>query len=338
MIRNILNTGAFDFEAGGHLEEVNFVYHTSGCRHGKVVWICHALTANSDPEDWWPQMVGPGKVFDTEKYFIVCVNLLSSPYGSSGPASTNPKTGRPYLLDFPKTTIRDSVKGFELVRKALGIEHIDLLIGSSAGGFQAFEWAAIKPELFSHVVFSATSPAVSPWLAAQTETQRMAIEADPTFFEARDISGGGAGLRCARAQALISYRCYRGYELTQSEPDPDFLFAGRAASYQRYQGQKLLSRGFDAYSYYYICLAVDSHNIGRGRGGVKAALQGITTPATVINIDSDIIFPPEEGRQWAQYLPDARQVILSSNFGHDGFLLETEQFTSVIKPILQCKF
>ncbi|MBP3202228.1 MAG: homoserine O-acetyltransferase [Bacteroidales bacterium] len=337
MNRNELNIGAFDFEAGGHLEHVKMVYHTSGCRSGKVVWICHALTANSDPEDWWPQMVGPGKVLDTEKYSIVCVNLLCSPYGSSGPASTNPETGKPYLLSFPKTTIRDSVKGFELIRKELGIEHIDLLIGSSAGGFQAIEWAAQKPELFGHLVFSATSPAVSPWLAAQTETQRMAIEADPSFREARDLSGGAAGLRCARAQALITYRCFRGYELTQSEPDPDFLFAGRAASYQRYQGQKLLSRGFDAYSYYYICDAVDSHNIGRGRGGVKAALQGITAPTTVINIDTDNIFPPEEGRQWTKYLPNARQVILSSDFGHDGFLLETQQFTNVLEPIL-CKF
>lgn len=337
MIRHTLHIGAFDFEAGGHLEDVSVVYHTSGCREGKVVWICHALTANSDPEDWWPTIVGKGKILDTEKYFIVCVNLLCSAYGSSGPACLNPATGKPYLLDFPKTTIRDSVSTFEAVRKELGIEHIDLLIGSSAGGFQAIEWAAWKPELFGHVVFSATSPAISPWLAAQAETQRMAIEADPSFREAKDLKGGAAGLRCARAQALLSYRCFRGYQLTQSEPDPDFLFAGRAASYQRHQGDKILNRGFDAYSYYYICDSLDSHNIGRGRGGLQAALKGITAPATVISIDTDGIFPPEEARQWFPYLPNARHIILSSDFGHDGFLLETEQFTNVLKPIL-CKF
>ena len=205
------------------------------------------------------------------------------------------------------------------------------------GGFQAMEWAAQKPELFGHLIFSATSPAISPWLAAHTETQRMAIEADSSFVGDKDLSGGAAGLRCARAQALISYRCFKGYELSQSEPDPDFLFAGRAASYQQHQGRKILNRGFDAYSYYYICNAMDSHNIGRGRGGVQTVLRGITAPATVINIDTDIIFPPEEGLQWSRFLPDARHVILHSDFGHDGFLLETEQFTNILNSIL-CKF
>ena len=337
MFREELQIGAFDFEAGGHLDDVRIVFHHSGCRDGKVIWICHALTANSNPEDWWPQLVGKGKLLDPDKYRIVCVNFLCSAYGSTGPASMNPATGKPFLLDFPLTTIRDSVKAFEAVRKHLGIEHIDLLIGSSMGGFQAMEWAAQKPELFGHLIFSATSPAISPWLAAHTETQRMAIEADSSFVGAKDLSGGAAGLRCARAQALLSYRCFRGYGIRQTEPDTDFLFASRAGSYQQHQGDKLVARGFDAYSYYYLCKTLDSHNVGRGRGGVPEALSRVSAPTTVITIDTDGIFPPEEASVWVPFLPDARHHIIRSDFGHDGFLLETEQFTKVLKPIL-CKF
>ena len=122
----------------------------------------------------------------------------------------------------------------------------------------------------------------------------MALEADPTFREARDLSGGAAGLKCARAQALIFYRCFEGYGLTQFEADPDTLFAGRAASYERYQGEKLVRRGFDAYSYYTLCNALDSHNVGRGRGGVDAALARIKARTTVVSIDTDALFPPQE--------------------------------------------
>ena len=120
-------------EAGGILKDARIVYHTSGVRKGKVIWICHALTANSDPEDWWPQMVGPGKPLDTEKNFIVCVNKLGSPYGSERPATENPATGKPWLLDFPKITIRDIISATIAVRKHLRIDKIDLLIGSSTG-------------------------------------------------------------------------------------------------------------------------------------------------------------------------------------------------------------
>ncbi|MGM9783952.1 MAG: alpha/beta fold hydrolase, partial [Candidatus Cryptobacteroides sp.] len=139
----------FELEAGGVLPRLDLVYHTSsGSPAGRrVVWICHALTANSDVEQWWPQMAGPGKFIDTDRDFVVCVNILGSPYGSSGPASINPKTGKAYLLDFPKITIRDIVRTFGFVRNHLGIGSIDLLIGSSIGGFQALEWAVAEPDL-----------------------------------------------------------------------------------------------------------------------------------------------------------------------------------------------
>ncbi len=320
-------------EAGGALKGAHVVYHTSrdswdGRR--PVIWICHALTANSDPEDWWPEMVGPGKAVDTEKNFVVCVNMLGSPYGSEGPARENPETGRPWLLDFPKVTVRDMVAASICVRKALGINSVDLLVGSSIGGFQAIEWAVTEPGVFKRCAFIATAPRVSPYLSATVEAQRMALEADPTFREARDLSGGAAGLKCARAQALISYRCFEGYALTQAEEYPDTLFAGRAASYERYQGEKLVRRAFDAYSYHILCHALDSHNVGRGRGGVAAALARIKARTTVVSIDTDSLFPPQESSVWARWIPGADYFEISSRFGHDGFLLETARLTAIL--------
>lgn len=332
MIRHELLIDDFAFEAGGRLEQVKVVYHTSPVRRGRVVWICHALTANSDPEDWWPEMVGAGRFFDPERDFIVCVNMLASPYGSSGPASVDPKTGKPYYFGFPAVTVRDMVAAMGAVQRHLDIGRVDLLVGSSIGGFQAVEWAVTEPDLFDRGVFIATAPRVSPFLSAGIEAQRMALEADPSFRHAADLSGGAAGLRCARAQALISYRSFEGYGLTQAEADDDTLFASRAASYERYQGEKLVRRGFDAYSYYYLCNAVDSHNVGRGRGGVAAALGRIRADVTVASIDSDGIFPPDEIESWARLIPGAVYKRLYSAFGHDGFLLETKQLKEILKP------
>lgn len=340
MIINKLHLESLNFEAGGQLDGVDVVFHTSkaSCEPGdKVVWICHALTANSDPEDWWPQLVGRGKLLDPDKYFIACVNMLCSPYGSSGPASTNPKSGKPYKFDFPATTVRDMVSASIEVRKYLGIDKIDLMIGSSIGGFQAVEWAVTEPEVFRNLALIATAPRVSPWLTAQAEAQKMALEADRSFRGSPALDGGAEGLKCARAQALITYRCYDGYSLTQSEEDPDVLFADRAASYERYQGEKLVRRDFDAYSYYYLCNALNSHNIGRGRGGVAAALGRISADTTVVCVDTDGIFPPSEMEGWYPFIPRVDYHVIDSKFGHDGFLLENKQLTDIFTPIL-CKF
>lgn len=319
-----------ELECGATLEDAPLVYHTSGVRTGRVIWICHALTANSNPEEWWPEMVGPGMPIDTERNFVVCANMLGSAYGSAGPATLRSDTGRLWLLDFPDVTIRDSVAAFISLRKHLGIDKIDLLIGASNGGFHAIEWAVTEPDVFKRCVFVTTAPRISPFLGATVEAQRMALEADPTFREAASISGGEAGLRCARAQALISYRSFKCFSLSQSEPDPDTLFAGRVASYERYQGAKLVARGFDAYSYYNLCRGLDSHNVGRGRGGVAAALGRITARVSVVSIDSDLLFPPDEGRSWASLIPGADFQLINSDYGHDGFLLETAKLSPIL--------
>lgn len=333
-----IHDGIFECEAGGSIDNLRIAYHTSDRPWQKndtrkVIWICHALTANSDAEDWWPELTGPGKTFDTEKYFVICANMLCSAYGSSGPASCDPKTGRPYFFGFPQITVRDIASTLSLVRKSLGIEKIDLLAGASIGGFQALEWAITEPDIIKKAVFIACGARVTPWLTAVNESMRLALEADPTFRECRNLQGGAAGLKCARSIGLLFYRSYAGYNLTQAEADTDTLFAGRAASYQRYQGKKLIDR-FDAYSYWYLCNSVDSNNVGRGRGGVEEALKTITAQCTVIGIDSDVLFPVEEQQAIASGIRNAEYHRISSRFGHDGFLLENEKIAEIIRPLL----
>lgn len=323
-------------EDGGVIENLKIVYHISAHpRAGqKVVWICHALTANSDPTDWWPQLVGPGKFFDPDECTVVCANMLCSCYGSSGPSSPRGDGLRPYYFDFPRVTVRDIVNAEILLRKHLGIAHIDLLVGGSIGGFQALEWAILEPDKIGHAVFIACGPRVTPWLTAHNEAQRMAIESDSTFQQCDGLQGGVAGLMAARAMALISYRSYAGYNATQSEDSQDTLFADRAASYERYQGLKLAKR-FDAYSYWYLTYTVDSHNVGRGRGGVETALRTIQSDCTVIGIDGDGLFPTAEQKYMASCIPGAAYHEITSRFGHDGFLLEYDQLEQILAPIFR---
>ena len=207
MIRcEYIHDDIFGFEAGGSIRGLKVVYHRSEQEwkpgdERKVIWICHALTANSDAEDWWPELVGPGKLFDTRKYFVVCANMLGSAYGSSGPSSINPETGKPYFFDFPRITVRDIVKANDLVRRHLGIEKIDFMVGGSIGGFQSIEWSIMEPEVIRKAVYIACGARVTPWLTAFNESMRMALEADPTFRECKDLKGGESGLRCARSIA-----------------------------------------------------------------------------------------------------------------------------------------
>jgi len=327
----------FRFEAGGEIPSLTLVYHTSPREYKpgeKVVWICHALTGNSNPEDWWPTMVGPGMLFDPEKVYVVCSSILCSPYGLCGPASVNPLTGKQYLKDFPRTTVRDLVTANILVRKHLGIEKIDLMIGPSIGGYQAYEWVVMEPDVIEQAVFLATSFRCAPYITAFNESQRMAILSDPSFEQSADIHGGEKGMKCARSIALISYRSAEGYNLSQEEQDEDTLFADRAASYQRYQGEKLVRRDFDAYSYWHLTYQLDSMNVGRGRGGVAKALGSVKAVCTVITITSDSLFPPSHGKAAVSMIPKASYHEIFSLFGHDGFLLENDSLGAVLRPLM----
>ncbi len=338
--RQYNHKGKFILESGEEIENLTIVYHSSerqyeaGTDNRKVVWICHAFTANSDPEDWWPGLVGTGKTIDPDKYYVICVNILGSPYGTTSPASVSPSSGRPYFFDFPKYTVRDIVNANILVRKHLGIDHIDIMIGGSIGGFQALEWVITEPDIVGQALISACGAKVTPWVTAYNESQRMALEADPSFRLHENLKGGETGLRCARAIALISYRNYHCYNATQEDPDSDFMFASKVCSYQQYQGKKLIDR-FDAYTYYYLTYALDSHNVGRGRGGVPEALGKVRADTLIVGIDSDGLFPVEEQKYMAGHIPSAEYVEIKSRFGHDGFLIESGQLGDIINRMLK---
>ncbi len=324
-----------DLELGGVIDGLTIGYHTYGTLNSakdNVVWVCHALTANSDVKDWWQGTVENGKFLDPEKYFVVCANILGSEYGTTGAVSINQKTGKEYFLDFPEITIRDIVKCHQILAKHLGIGQLFALMGSSLGGFQAMEWSIIEPEISKNLLLIATAAVARPWVIALDESQRMAIECDRTWGEA-DYSAGAEGMKTARSIALLSYRGQPAYDATQSEHSDEFKTSGfRAASYQRYQGEKL-SRRFSAYTYHKLTRILDSHNIGRGRGSVESALGLIKSNVGVIAVSSDILFPPSEHHYMMQHIHGATYHEIHSPFGHDGFLVEGEQLNRIIQSI-----
>ncbi|MDR1887480.1 MAG: homoserine O-acetyltransferase, partial [Prevotellaceae bacterium] len=328
---HIVFPGAFPLEAGGVLNDIEITYHTLGTltASAKIIWICHALTANSNAEDWWPGMVGDDKFFNGKDYFVVCANVIGSCYGSTGPLSVNPQTGNPYFGKFPCVTVRDMVAAHDKLREYLGIERIYAVVGSSIGGFQALEYAMSARENIDRLILIATNCRVTPWGTAFNEAQRMSVFADKTYFD--DIPEGGLeGMKAARATALLSYRSYDGYNSTQYEEDDDVIFADRAASYERYQGKKLADR-FNAYSYVIMTKAIDSHNAGRFRGGTAKALSSLKIKTLLVGIDSDILFPASELKFMHDCIPNSQYAELSSVFGHDGFLLESEQLSAIIR-------
>lgn len=228
-----------------------------------------------------------------------------------------PATGKPYYRDFPLYTMRDIVRAHIRLADHLGIKHFKAIVGSSVGGFQAIEWAVMEPSRFDKLVLCATDAEASPWTIAIDETQRMAITADPTYYEDRP-DGGAKGLAAARAIGLLSYRGGKGYNITQHDPHDSYTPLHRAQTYQQYQGHKLVKR-FDAYSYMAILQSFDTHNVGRDRGGIEAALATIKIPTMVVGLTTDIIFTPEEMKLLASRIPRAIYREIDSPFGHDGF-------------------
>ncbi len=328
-------TQPLELECGRILPKYQVAFHTFGkLNHAldNVIWVAHALTANSDVYDWWPGMVGPGRLMDTDKYFIICANILGSCYGTTGPLSIDPETGKSYLNDFPLITVRDMVRVHQELRKFLNIRKIHLGIGGSLGGQQILEWAILEPDLFRYIAPVATNARASAWNIAFSEAQRMALAADPSFTD-NEPDGGSAGLRAARAIALLSYRNRYTYDQTQTDPDEQKLNDFRACSYQQYQGEKL-DRRFNAYSYYTITRTFDSHHVGRNRDGVEKALATIRAKTVAIGISSDLLFPPEEQQLLASAIPGAQYYEIDSFYGHDGFLIEVDKLTNIIKPII----
>lgn len=325
--------GQFELECGYKLHSIEIAYHTYGTLNAdrtNCIWVCHALTANSDVADWWPHTVESGAFLDPDKYFVVCANIIGSCYGSTGPLSINPETQQPWYDTFPKLTIRDMVKAHILLADHLGITSIASLIGSSVGGFQAIEWAVMQPHRFNRLILIATDAYASPWTVAIDETQRMAIMSDSTWGDKRQ-DAASEGLAAARAIGMLSYRGPSGYNASQQNHSDrkDVWEPHRAATYQQHQGAKLVRR-FDAYSYMTILNAFDTHDVGRDRGGREVALSRLIMPVLVVGITTDIIFTPGEMKQLAAMIPGARYEEIQSEFGHDGFLVEHKTLNKIL--------
>ena len=302
----IVGGRGFQLECGRVLKGAQVRYRTYGTLNAaktNAMVVCHALTGNAALDSWWGDMLGPGKLFDDTKYFIVCSNILGSCYGTTGPTEVNPDTGKRYGTTFPDVTIRDAVRlQIALVKEGLHIAQVAAVVGGSLGGMQALEWVLLGgPQFVKKAIVMCCGPAHTAWQIAISESQRQAIYADPKW------KGGNydpsapphSGLSVARQIAMFTYRSAPAYStkfgrrLTNGKGEHGQSVTFEAESYLRYQGHKFLSR-FDALSYVKCTRLMDSHDIGRGRGGVVAALSSIKQPIMIVSVSSDILYPPSE--------------------------------------------
>lgn len=349
---HIPSTRPFALEGGGVLRGVDVAYETWGelaPDASNAVLVCHALTGDSHvagpsghghpTEGWWDDLVGPGRAIDTDRWFVVCANVIGGCQGSTGPASLDPETGRPYGSRFPVVTIRDVVRSQAALADHLGIARWASVVGGSMGGMQALEWAVMYPDRLRSVAALATTAAAGAQQIAWSHVGRLAIAGDPNwrdgdYYDAPDGEGPHRGLALARAIAQIHYR---------TEPVFEERFARRTVepvdrlslwdrfqveSYLDYQGEKLVRR-FDANSYLVLNKAMDLHDLGRGRGDVGHALDRVAAPVLTLSIDSDSLYPPYQQEQLRDGLAARGRlfdhVVISSPHGHDGFLLEPAQ-------------
>lgn len=323
----------FQLEGGATLPSLEIAYNTYGQLNkekNNVIWVSHALTANSDVFDWWKGLFGENDYFNPNDHFIICANNLGSCYGTTGPLSINPDTNQSWYSYFPHITTRDQARVLDILREHLGITKIHTLIGGSQGAQIAQEWTLLKPELVENLIIIATNAKHSPWGVAFNESQRLAVKADRTYYS-NTADGGQKGLAAARSIALLSYRNYHTYTNTQQEQNQNKINDFASSSYQRYQGEKLVKR-FNAYSYVRLSEAMDAHNVARNRTeSPEHALSTIKAKTLVVAISSDLLFPPSEQEFLARHIPYAQFKIIDSFYGHDGFLLETKQLTELIK-------
>lgn len=328
---------SFSTESGSELKSPSISYQSWGTLNSakdNVVLVCHALTGNTDAQDWFSGLIGTGKAIDPNKHFILCPNILGSCYGSTGPSSINPETGVPYQAHFPAITIRDLVRFDQLLLDHLNISGIELVVGGSLGGMTALEFTLMDDRVRSAACF-VMGKAHSPWAIGISEAQRMAIYADEFwndgFYDADQPPE--KGLAAARAMAMLTYRTPENYDQKfgrEIHPNKGMF---QVESYLNYQGAKLVER-FDANSYVTLTKAMDSHDISRDRGSAEQVLGNIDIPVLIAGFDSDKLYPIEEQQELAQLIPNSIFAELESPYGHDAFLIEFEQLDKQLQSFL----
>ena len=354
--RQFLDIGPLRLEAGGRLAAVRLAYETWGTLNDagdNAILVLHALTGDSHvtgpagpghpTPGWWSSLVGPGAPIDTDRWFVVAPNVLGGCQGSTGPSSAAPD-GRPWGSRFPHLTVRDQVAAEVRLADALGIDAWKLVIGASMGGQRVLEWGASAPERVRGLAAIATAAQTSGDQVASFHTQLAAILADPRFaggdyYDAPDGEGPHTGLGIARQIAHQTYRSAleldeRFGRIPQGGENP--LEGGRFAvqSYLDHHGEKL-ARRFDANSYVTLTRTMITHDLGRDRGGVEAALASITAKALVVAVDSDRLFLPSQSERIAAGIPGAGPVrTVRSDYGHDGFLIEADQVGRIVADFL----
>jgi len=316
------------------------VYGELNERRDNAVLICHALSGSARAADWWPEMFG--SVFDLSRDCVICTNILGSCYGSSGPTSINPASGKPFGPDFPLVTIRDIVRAQAHVLDELGVKRPRIVIGASIGGMQALQWAVDYPERVEHCIAIGAAPLSAMGLALN-HLQRKAIQLDPVFNGGRYAAGNqpAGGLGLARAIGMCSYKSadlfaerYARHPNRNGE-DPLRSLADRydVAGYLDHQGEKFVSR-FDANSYLVISKAMDTFELGRGYASEAEALQRINAHVSLVGISSDWLFPAKDVRALADRLKAAEVQCDYTEFetahGHDGFLAEMDAIAAVV--------
>ena len=338
--RKFIKIGDLLLENGETLPDITIAYQSWGtlnAQKSNAILVNHAMTGWSDVPGWWPQMVGPGLPFDTDKFFVLCPNVIGGCQGSTGPASIAPD-GKRYGSRFPIVTIRDMVNAEIAFSDALGIDKYLLAVGPSLGGMRSLEWAVQLPERVSAICTIGSSAVATGDQIGTFSVQIQAIKSDP-YFNGGDYyeqeRGPVDGMGIARRIAHLTYR-------TESEMDVRFGRqlqgdeTGRYAvqSYLDHQANKLAKR-FDANTYIALTDAMNSHDIGRERGGVVKALASVKVPVVVVSIDTDRLFVPRLQVEISELVPTAEPpIVISSEFGHDGFLVESEAMGAAIRHAL----
>ena len=324
-------------ESGEILDGVEVAYRIWGEPSPRAILVCHALTGSADVDDWWPGLLDAGGPLDPAHHFVVASNVLGGCYGTSGPSRLD-EDGQLLGLRFPRVSIRDMVRVQERWLRQLGVESLRAVVGGSMGGMQVLEWAAMFPDMVERIAPVAVSAQHSPWCIGFSQSQRRALAADPRWnggvyaADERPL----AGLEVARQIAMISYRSPASFDARFARRRKDGG-AFEVESYLDHHGARLRSR-FDPATYYRLTQAMDTHDLGRGRGDGENAsteiLRALDVPALVVGVDSDVLYPLDEQRLLAEHLPKSRFVVVQSAHGHDGFLIEQEQLGAALTSFL----